>query len=121
MTVEWPDRRHDVLNGLDTLAATPPLLDSRGSAIRWPDLTNAVHWVADDTGWDRKDPKQSIGTLLVSVEEAEAVASVVREIVSVAERQGPEAPDRMWFDDESWPRVQSAARHAADLMRRSDG
>lgn len=83
-----------------------------------PSLTNAVHWVVDDTFWDRRDPAGSIGTLLLNAEEAEAVAAVVREVVSVSERQGPEAADRAWLDDEAWPRVRAAAEHALDIMRR---
>ena len=118
MPVEWPDRRMDVLNGLDILASTPPGLDQHGSDDRWPDVRNAVHWVVDDTWWDQQDPEESIGTLLESVEEAEAVAAVVREIVSVSDHHGAQASDQVWSDDEAWPRVRAAAQHAADVMRR---
>ena len=118
MTVLWPDRRADVLAGLDVLAAAPVASDP-GLDGRWPDLTNAVHWVVDDTFWDRQDPAASIGTLLISAEEAEAVAAVVREVVSVSDRQGPEASDRAWLDDEAWPRVRAAAEQALSIMRRS--
>ena len=118
VTVEWPDRRADVLNGLDALAALAggpePVPETP-----WPDLTNAVHWVVDDTWWDHEDPRASIGTLLVDEEEAAAVAEVVREIVGVSERQGSIGPAEAWFGDEAWPRVRAAAGNAAAVMRRN--
>jgi hypothetical protein len=119
MAVEWPDRRADVLAGLETLAAEPPGLREDGSDPRIPGLTNAVHWVVDDTGWDNRAPAEFIGTVLVDEAEASAVARVVREIVTVSERQAPEGSDHAWFTDEAWPRVREAAAEAAALMRRN--
>ncbi len=36
MDVEWPDRRADVLNGLDLLASEPPTLTAEGHDPLWP-------------------------------------------------------------------------------------
>lgn len=116
VTVEWPDRRMDVLNALDTLAADPPeLVDSRDP--RWPALGDAVHWLVDDTAWDHRDPIESVGTLLRSEQEAAAVGRVVAAVVAVSDRRGPTAPDGDWFGDEGWPQVQSAAQKAAVALR----
>ena len=118
MTVEWVDRRADVLAALDALGKLP---GAGYDVTRPPEptLTDAVHWLVDDTWWDVRDLRQSIGTLLADVEEAEAVEAVVRELVAVSERQGPGAPDRLWFDDIEWPRIRAAAKRAADVMRRN--
>ena len=111
-----------MLAGLDTLAAEPPILNEHGSDPRWPDLTNAVHWVVDDTWWDDEDPSDSIGSILVDEEEAEAMRAVVREIVGVSERQAVAgSSDRAWLGDDRWPHVRAAARDAAALIRRNDG
>lgn len=117
----WPDRRSDVLSGLDTLAAAPPTLRPGQSDPRWPDVTNAVHWLLDDTWWDHHSPEDSVGILLMDKGEAAAVAEVVRVLVEVSDRCGPVADDSLWFSDRAWPELRRAAAHAADLLRRSDG
>lgn len=116
MTVRCPDRRLDVLNALDTLAADPPEMVD-GADPRWPSVTDAVHWLVDDTWWDHDDPIESVGTLLRSEEEAAAVRRVVAAIVAVADRQRPTAPDAAWFGDEAWSQVRQAAREAAAALR----
>lgn len=114
MGVEWPNRREDVLNALDILAA-PPVDSARKE--EWPGLTDAVHWLVDDTFWDMRDPAEDIGELLVDEHEAAAVREVVRRLVAVSGRQGPTAPDQAWFDDPGWPMVRKMARRAATAMR----
>ena len=110
MGVEWPDRREDVLNALDILASPNP-------SAEWPTLTEAVHWLVDDTFWDVRDPKEDIGALLVDEHEAAAVRSVVSAVGAVAERQGPTASDQAWLDDFSWPIVRKLAARTATAMR----
>ncbi|WP_374454255.1 hypothetical protein [Nocardioides sp.] len=105
MGVEWPDRREDVLNALDILASPNP-------SAEWPTLTEAVHWLVDDTFWDVRDPKEDIAALLIDEHEAAAVRSVVRAVVAVSERQGPTASDQVWLDDASWPMVRKLAARA---------
>jgi hypothetical protein len=80
-------------------------------------LVDAVHWLVDDTWWDHRDPRESIGTILRSNPEAVAVGRVVEAVVAVSERQGPAAPDGEWFGDETWAEVQSAAQEAAKVLR----
>jgi hypothetical protein len=87
--VAWSDRREDVLSALRVLAAEPPVLDNESRDTRRPDLTNAVHWLIDDTSWDLQDPVTSIGTILRNGHEADAV----REVVAVSERQGTTISD----------------------------
>jgi len=117
MDVEWPDRRADVLNGLDLLASEPPTLTADGRDPRWPDLRNAVHWVVDDTWWDQRDPHESIGTLLRNADEAEAVGDVVAAVVTVSERVQAGSTDAVWFADTHWPAVRESAAKAAGLLR----
>lgn len=117
MSVEWPDRRGDVLCALEVLASQPPGIDGDERDPRWPDLTNAVHWLVDDTGWDNHDPSQSVGTILATAEEAAAVRRVVELIVAVSGRQGATSSDIQWLMDEGWAEVQTEAIAAARLLR----
>lgn len=110
MGVEWPDRREDVLNALDILASSDP-------SAEWPTLTEAVHWLVDDTFWDVRDPKEDIGALLVDEQEAAAIRSVVSAVMAVSERQGPTASDQAWLDDSGWPMVRNLAARAATALR----
>jgi len=117
MDVDWPDRRLDVLAALDCLAAASPELGSSGMDQRWPDLTNAVHWLIDDTWWDHTDPSGDVGTILASEAEADAVRSVVAVLLQVAERQGADGSDSAWFRDHAWSTVRQFSSSAADVMR----
>jgi hypothetical protein len=110
MGVEWPDRREDVLNALDILASPNP-------SAEWPTLTEAVHWLVDDTSWDVRDPKEDMGALLVDEHEAAAIRSVVSAVVAVSERKGPTASDQAWLDDSGWPMVRKLAARAVTAMR----
>lgn len=120
MRVEWPERREDVLNGLDALASDP-VLNGDGVDQRWPDLTNVVHWVVDDTWWDHADPSESVGTVLVDAAEVRAVYEVVALVVELSERVGADTTDAQRSSDGAWPRVQEAAAAAAVLLRRNVG
>lgn len=120
LSVAWPDRRGDVLNALDVLASEPPTLDARGQDPRWPDLSNAVHWLVDDTFWDHGEgARESIGTILRDENEADVVQLAVAAVMRVAKRQGPTSRDAAWFADEGWPEVRRAARAAAAVLRGS--
>ncbi len=116
MDVEWPDRRADVLAALELLANEAPAFDEAGGDPRWPDLTNAVHWLVDDTWWDYHDPAGSVGTILRDQREADAVAQVVALVVRVGELHGASAPDAEWFADPSWSHVQARAAVALQLL-----
>lgn len=113
MNVAWPGRREDVLDALRLLAAEPPELDGTGRDARWPNLTDAVHWLVDDTAWDFHDPRESIGTILRNDREVDAVGAVVTAVCAVSDRQGPTAPDASWYGDRDWPDVR---RLAADAL-----
>ncbi|HET7489286.1 MAG TPA: hypothetical protein VFJ85_15245 [Acidimicrobiales bacterium] len=115
--VAWPDRREDVAIALDVLAGEPPSLLRNGRDPRKPDVTDAVHWLVDDTGWDSRSPAESVGLILRDDAEAGAIAKVVAAIVEVSRRQGATAPDAAWFADEAWPRVRASAAHAVTLLR----
>jgi hypothetical protein len=50
-----PDCGADLIGALDALMTlTPQTLE------RWPGLTEAVHWLVDDTWWDERDMAESI-------------------------------------------------------------
>ena len=76
-----------------------------------------MHWLVDDTSWDRTNPRESIGTLLRDDNEAIAVEQVVKVIVTVSERQGATASDAQWFGDADWPQVRMLAAKAAATLR----
>jgi hypothetical protein len=112
MGVEWPFRRQDVLNALDILSTTPGV--PKDGSAPWPTMTDAVHWLVDDTFWDVRDPAEDIGSLLLDEHEAAAIRGVVAAVVAVSERPTP--PDQEWFDDPGWPVVRKLARRAGVVM-----
>jgi hypothetical protein len=116
--VEWPERRADVKAAVELLAAEPPVLQAAGMDPRWPDLTNAVHWLVDDTWWDQTDPASAVGTILRDEEEATAIQTLVSAVVRVAGRQGATSPDAGWFGDPEWPLVRDAAAHVLVVVGR---
>ena len=109
-----------MINGLDTLASTPPALQANQRDPRWPDLKNAIHWVVDDTWWDHQDPADSVGLILRDESEAAAVRAVVTLVVRVSERQGAQAPAASWFADPDWSAVRQVALAALELMQDHD-
>ena len=109
-----------MISGLDALASAPPIPQAGQSDPRWPDLTNAVHWVLDDTSWDSQDPADSVGLILRDEGEAAAVRAVVTRIVRVSERHGALAPDALWFADPDWSAVRQVALAALELMQDND-
>ena len=115
MSVEWPEFRRELLAGLATFAGEPV----EGFGVEGTLLESAVHAVVDDTGWDLPgaDPEQSIGTILVNLDEADAVRPVVAAVCRVSDRQGAAAPDAAWFADEEWPVVLRLAEVAASTLR----
>ncbi|KFU77260.1 hypothetical protein SAMN04489729_0575 [Amycolatopsis lurida] len=118
MDVAWPERREDVLNALRVLSAAPPALDDAGGDTRWPDLTNAVHWLADDTSWDLVDPVTSIGTILRDSQESDVIREVVAAVVAVSDRQGSLSSDAAWFGDSGWSEVRRLATKALTCLAR---
>jgi hypothetical protein len=120
--IEWPDRRADVLEALGVLASDPATLLTRSpdGLLPYPSLTDAVHWLVDDTWWDHRDPSESVGTILENLQEANAVSSVVKAIVRISGRQGAKASDAEWLGDREWSAVRESAKVAAELLRQRD-
>lgn len=115
MSIAWPGRRADVVAGLEVLAAEPP--PAAGARDRrWPPLTDAVHWVVDDTWWDQRPPADDIGTILRDRAEADALAAVVAVLVGVLDEVGPD-DDAAVFAHPRWAEVRRAAVAALDLVR----
>lgn len=112
MNVAWPERREDVISALRVLAAERPALDGAGRDTHFPDLTNAVHWLVDDTSWDSEDPVTSVGTILRNGVEAGAIRAVVAAVVGVSDRQSAVAADAAWFGDDDWSEVRRLAAEA---------
>jgi hypothetical protein len=120
--IEWPNRRAGVIEALDVLESDPATLLTRSpdGVLPYPSLTDAVHWLVDDTSWDHHDPSESVGTILSNLEEADAITSVVKAIVRISGRQGATASDAVWLADSEWQVVRESARVATELLRRGD-
>ena len=113
-------QRADVKEALRLLADPVPALDD-GHDVRWPNLTDAIHWLIDDTGWDESKPGLDVGRrILRTTEEATVVSDLVAAVMIVHDRQGPTAPDAAWFSDAEWPSVQELARSAYDVFSAGD-
>jgi hypothetical protein len=50
------DRRLDIIAALNVLAAPDPAVPGRE-----PSLTEAIHWLVDETWWDKHDPVRDVG------------------------------------------------------------
>ncbi|MCR6488706.1 hypothetical protein M8542_38345 [Amycolatopsis sp. OK19-0408] len=105
-----------MVSALGVLAAERPALDGRDTGF--PDLTNAVHWLVDDTSWDSQDPATSVGTILRNAAEAEVIRALVAAVVAVSDRQGAEASDAAWFGDSGWHDVRRLAAEALTCLAR---
>jgi hypothetical protein len=87
MVVEWVDRRQDIIKALRVLAAA-----DAAAPARHPSLTDAVHWLIDDTWWDKHDPARDIGLLLTDADEAQAIKDVLKPLLPVLSDLGPTGP-----------------------------
>ncbi|MEW2331817.1 hypothetical protein AB0880_28940 [Micromonospora chersina] len=110
-TIAWPDRRTDIINALSILAA----LHSH-ETTSWPGLTEAVHWLIDDTFWDRHHPCNDIGTILASTDEADAITATLEPLSAILDELGPTAADDDYLTHPRWHEVTHAAADAHQLM-----
>ena len=110
--VAYPDRRDDVVAALERLAAI-----DRSTVSDWPDLTNSVHWLVDDTFWDVRPASSDIGTILRSQAEADAVTAVIEPLIAVLEDLDPAAEDLSYLAHPRWADVPRSAANACDLLR----
>ncbi|MFD1046221.1 hypothetical protein ACFQ1S_11955 [Kibdelosporangium lantanae] len=94
--VGWSGRRDDIVEALDALATITP-----DSPPRWPDFTNAIHWLVDDTSWDRYqelgderfNPAAYVGPLLRDDHEVDVITAVLDPLLAVLRDLGPVRPD----------------------------
>ncbi|GAB7045541.1 SCO4402 family protein [Catenuloplanes indicus] len=109
--VVLPGRRADIIDALSVLAKLRP-----HETGRWPGLTEAVHWIIDDTLWDQYHPRHDIGTILVSAAEAAAVSATLDHLMVVLDELGPMAADDDYLAHPRWHEVAHAAADAHRLM-----
>ncbi|MBP2475870.1 hypothetical protein JOF53_004742 [Crossiella equi] len=109
--VKSPRRRADVANALEALAGITP-----ENIHGWADLTNTVHWLLDDTWWDRFDPRESVGDLLRDEREAGAVKAVVTPLLEILDAYSTATPDETYLTHPRWPEVREAAAKAHRLL-----
>ncbi|WP_157695291.1 SCO4402 family protein [Nakamurella panacisegetis] len=111
--VAWTGRRLDVIAALDRLATI-----NHANVSDWPDLTNAVHWLIDDTWWDHHPPEEEIGLILRDQTEAASISLVVEAVLVVLGDVPVGSPDRDCLDHPRWDDVASLAVASRDLMAR---
>jgi hypothetical protein len=109
--IEWSARRGDVIAALDAMAAL-----EYGDVRPPPDLTGAIHWLVDDTWWDRRSPGDDIGRLLRTDREVAAIQITLEALLPVLEELGPDKPDDFYFRHPRWGHVRAAARLARDIL-----
>ncbi len=114
--VRYPGLRGDVVAALELFAE----LDREAVEQRIGALTNAVHWLVDDTFWDMRDPSEDIGYRLRDHREVAAIKAVLGPLLLVLGELGPVAPDVDYLDHRGWPDVVAAARAAQRLLVAND-
>lgn len=77
-----------------------------------PSLTDAVHWLIDDTWLDTKSSAEQVGRLFVDTAEAAAVDAAVSALLVVLDALGPVRPDSEYLVHPNWPAVIDASRFA---------
>lgn len=82
----------------------------------WPGLTEAVDWLVNDTFWDQRSPADAIGTILVNVDEADAIAATLRPLLAIIDELEPTGSDDDYLTHPRWPEVTRAAATAYQLM-----
>ncbi|MEU1687864.1 hypothetical protein [Micromonospora sp. NPDC005707] len=110
-TIAWPGRRADIIDALAVLATLRP-----PAPTSWPGLTDAVHWLIDDTFWDQRQPGSDIGTILGSAEEADAITATLHPLTAILDELGPTAADDEYLTHPRWHEVIHTATHAHQLM-----
>lgn len=79
-------------------------------------LTDAVHWLIDDTWLDERSADELIPMILRSRKEAEKVDRAVQHLVAVLEDVGPVAVDSAYLDHDRWSSVVEACHAALEAM-----
>ncbi|MET7951230.1 hypothetical protein [Micromonospora sp. NPDC005324] len=110
-TIAWPDRRADIITALAVLATLRP-----HTPTSWPGLTEAVHWLIDDTFWDQRSPSSDIGTILSRANEADAITATLKPLSAILDELGPTAADDDYLTHPRWHEVTHAAADAHQLM-----
>jgi hypothetical protein len=107
-------QRLDVKEGLRVLGSSsePP--------STWPDLTNAIHWVVDDTWWDHRPPEASIPSILRNEYEALLIGDAVQKLLAVLDEVGPTAPEHEYTGHDAWPAVRTSCQRAYDALEAND-
>ncbi len=82
----------------------------------WPSLTEAVHWLVDDTGLGERSASSLIPQMLANMAEADAVDHAVAALLVVLDALGPLAADREYVVHPAWPDVADASREALNAL-----
>ncbi|MGW6443862.1 SCO4402 family protein [Lentzea sp. NPDC055074] len=109
-----PGIRADIVAALDVLVTVTP-----ETVERWPGLTEAVHWLVDDTFWDEGDVAESIGWTLRDMREVVAIRALLVPLLVVLDELGPHEPDPAYLRHPRWPDVRVAAGDARRLLTSS--
>ncbi|MEU4366689.1 SCO4402 family protein [Micromonospora chersina] len=110
-TIAWPERRADIITALSILASLRP-----HTPTSWPGLTEAVHWLVDDTFWDQRSPHNDVGTILGDANEADAITATLDPLSAILDELGPTAADDDYLTHPRWHEVTHAATGAHQLM-----
>ena len=106
-----PGLRADLVVALDVLMTLTPQ-----TVERWPGLTEAVHWLVDDTWWDQRDVAESIGWMLRDEQEVAVIRAVLDPLLTVLGDLGPIEPDPAYLLHRRWPDVRAAAANAHRVL-----
>lgn len=81
-----------------------------------PSLTDAVHWLIDDTRLDTKSAVTLVPELFISNTEAAAVDAAVEALLAVLENLGPTQPDLKYVEHNGWARVVDCSADALAIL-----
>ncbi len=114
--VQWPGPRGDLVNALQLLCDTDLHDRWRAGEKTWPDFTEAVHWLIDDTWLDHGPALERIPELLANQDEAMAIDQAASALIGLLDDLGPHTPDSAYLVHPGWPEVVRTACAALRVM-----
>ena len=112
----WPDRREDLVNALRVLSDVDHQASWSTADAAPPSLTDAVHWLVDDTGLDVGAASDLIPEMLRDQSEATAVDGAVRALMLILVDLGATRPDRDYLEHPNWPDVVTTSTAALNVL-----
>jgi len=118
--VSLSSSRAALIDALDLLSDRTLHSKWRSGEQTWPGLTEAVHWLIDDTWLDKRPAASLVPEVLTDSAEAAAVEAAVSSLLVVLDDLGSTCPDGQYLEHGGWPTVIETSASALALLSECD-